>query len=152
MIVAVACSSHPSTGPTVKLDGSPRVPNVEGVVTSVSLKAITIDRQRFKLSPSLQSFSTYDGSAAAVLSRKDQYVQAGVKNGVVGWLAGIGAVVRPAGVVFYLGDLVDVQKGRAVFRDGTTLRVGQGVDASVRGHVRVDVDAARKAITAITAL
>ncbi len=148
---AGACSDNGgSNAPVVRLDGSPRVPDVEGVATRVTLKAITIDGRRYRVSPKLQSFSTYDGSPAALLNREGQYVQAGVKDGVVGWLAGIGVVVKPAGTVFYLGDLVGLQKGRVVFRDGTTLRLGRAVDASARGRVRAEINASRGVVTTIT--
>lgn len=150
-LLATACGGSGGSGaPTVRLDGSPRVPDVEGLVARVSLKSITINGRAYRVSAKLQSFSTYDGSPAALLGRKDQYVQAGVKDNVVGWLAGIGAVIQPAGTVFYLGDLVGVQKGRAVFRDGTTLAVAPGIDRSTRGRVRAEIDAARRVVTSVT--
>lgn len=149
MMVGTACAGDPK-GPAVRLDGSPRIPDVEGVATHVSLSEIRIAGRRLRVGRSLQSFSTYDGSPAPILDREGQYVQAGVKGDVVEWLAGIGVVVRPAGVVYFIGDLVGVQNGRAVFRDGTTLAVAKGVRATGRRRVRVEIDAARRVVTAVT--
>lgn len=150
-VVGGGCTSKASSDVArVRLDGSARVPDVEGVATAVSRKALTINGHHYRISPKLQSFSTYDGAPAALLSREGQYVQGGVKHGVVGWLAGVGVVVQPAKTVFYLGDLVGVQKGRLVFRDGTTLRVAHGLDASARGRVRVEISATRGVVATIT--
>lgn len=149
LLVAVACSSGSSVA-QVKLDRSPRFPDVEGVVTRVSRQRITIGARQFRLSRSLQSFSTYDLSPALVLGRQGQYVQAGVKGDTVGWLAGIGVVVKPQGVVNYLGSLVRVQRGRLVFSDGTTLAYKKGLDVYVRGRVRAQIDATSHEVATLT--
>lgn len=150
LIVVLAPGCRGSSGPPVRLDGSPRFPDLEGIATNVSLNRIEIAGRRLKVSRSLQSFSTYDLSPAPLLGREGQYVQAGVNGDVVEWLAGIGVVVRPAGVVYFVGNLVGVERGRAVFRDGTTLGLSKGVSASPRGRVRAEIHAARRVITAIT--
>jgi hypothetical protein len=126
------------------LDGTPRIPDVEGVVEQISFDRITLDGGRsFSVQKDLQSFSTYDLAAVPMLHRLGQYVQLGLNGKKVAWMAGIGVVVRGAAppVVYYNGVLVRLDGDRAIFRDGTVLQLADGVISPVgTGLVRAEVD------------
>ncbi|MDQ1374676.1 MAG: hypothetical protein QOJ09_2014 [Actinomycetota bacterium] len=151
-LLAGAC--HHARADRVVLDGRPRYPDVEGVVQSVSVKRIVLDGGRsYAVSPNLQSFSTYTLETTPLLGRLHQYVQVGLQGHTAVWVAGVGAVVRSPSAppaAYYLGHLVRVQGRRAVFRDGTVLRLGTGVTASP-GQVRVEIDPDRHVARAIVA-
>jgi hypothetical protein len=141
----------------VVLDGSPRYPDREGVVTDVSLTALTLDgRDRFTIDRNLQCFSTYTLESVPLLGRKNQYVQLGVKGNKVTWLASFAAVVhlpdKPP-VVFYNGTLVRIDsEHRAIFRDGSVLRLAAGVSApKAIGLVRAEIDPATQRVMALVA-
>jgi hypothetical protein len=143
LAVGTACSSG---GGTVKLDGSPRYPDDEGVVTSIDFDRVTLDGARtYGVSKNLRSFSTYDRSLEPMLNRERQYVQIGLSGKTMVWMAGIAAVIpaRPPRV-YYTGTLVRVDKERRViFQDGTVLRLAAGVQPPVRrGYVQAEIDAA----------
>ncbi|MGH8993428.1 MAG: hypothetical protein ACRDZ7_18110 [Acidimicrobiia bacterium] len=132
----------------VVLDGSPRFPDVEGVVEKISRERITLDGDRsYKVADDLASFSTYDLSATPMLHRKGQYVQLGLDGDTAEWMAGIGVVVRAPDkppVVFYNGYLLHVDEGQAVFRNGTVLRLADGVKSpGDQGLLRAEIDPAR---------
>jgi hypothetical protein len=133
-------------GDRLVLDGRPRHPDAEGVVTAVSRERITLDGDRsWPLRRDLQSFSTYDLGATPILGRQGQYVQVGLRHKEAAWVAGIGVVVpaQPP-VVFYNGHLLKIEKGRAIFRDGTVLRLAGGVRSPVpEGPVRAEIDPAK---------
>lgn len=138
------------------LDGSPRVPDAEGVVEEISFERITLDGGRsYGVSDDLASFSTYDLAPVPMLHRKGQYVQVGLDGDEVEWMAGIGVVVRAPGaepVVFYNGHLLRVGDGRAIFRDGTVLRLGDGVRSPVpEGLVRAEIDPGTHRVRALVA-
>jgi hypothetical protein len=126
------------------LDGRPRIPDVEGVVEQISFERVILDGGRsFAIRKDLQSFSTYDLAAVPLLHRLGQYVQLGLNGKKVAWMAGIGVVVRGAAppVVYYNGVLVRLDGDRAIFRDGTVLRLADGVTSPVaRGLVRAELD------------
>jgi hypothetical protein len=128
------------------LDGRPRIPDVEGVVEQISFERVTLDGNRtFAVEKDLQSFSTYDLAAVPMLHRLGQYVQLGLNGKKVEWMAGIGVVVRGTAppVVYYNGVLLRVEDDRAIFRDGTVLRLADGVTTRVgTGLVRVEIDPA----------
>lgn len=140
-------------GDRLVLDGRPRYPDAEGVVSVVTLERLTLDGGRsWPLRRDLQSFSTYDLGATPVLQRQGQYVHVGLRGKEVAWVAGIGVVVaveRP--VVFYNGHLLRVDgKRRAVFRDGTVLRLAGGVRSpSPEGPVRAEIDPAAHRVRAL---
>jgi len=135
-LVAVACvSGDDATSPTtaVPLDGTPRYPDAEGVVVDLAadFSTITLDGDRtYGIQEDVQSFSSLDGSTQPLLRRKGQYVQVGLRDGQVRWIAGIAAIVRAAGqppVAYYTGNLVEVRAGKAIFEDGTVLTLGDGI-------------------------
>lgn len=131
--LTAACNRGDDDEPVVRLDGSARVPDDEGVATSLSHASITLDGKRtYPVSKRLISFSTYTGAIEPMITRKGQYVQIGLeeedgKKHMV-WMAGIAQVLNtkePA--VYYTGTFVRRQDGRAVFRDGTVIQLSPGV-------------------------
>jgi len=136
--------------PDFKLDSSPRVADDEGVLTAASRQRVTLDGERsYEVSDELVSFSTYDRSVQPLLGFEKRYVQVGLRDDKVIWLAGIGAVVpgEPPRV-FYTGSLRRVDKGRAYFVDGTVLRLADGLAAPPSGQkvqARIDVKTRRVA-------
>jgi len=127
LLVALgACGSDDDGGGggQIALDGTPRIPDAEGVVREVSRQRLVLDDgSTFTIGDELQSFSTYDASPAPILGRKGQYVQLGTDGNRVVWVAGIGVVVAGTpDVVYYTGHLDKIDGDRLVFRDGTVLR------------------------------
>lgn len=147
MAVSVVGCSGGDDGPAVVLDGRARRPDAEGVVRQVSHSQITVDERRYRVSRTLQAFSTYTLEAVPIVGRRSQYVQLGLDGDEVVWLAAFGAVVRPPGAdpaVYYTGVFRRVERRRAVFRDGSTVLLGPGVDAPAPGtRVRVEIDPVR---------
>lgn len=138
------------------LDGSPRRPDLAGVVTDVSTKDVVVDGgKRRRFADGLASFSTYDLVATPVLHHRDRYVHAGLDGDRVEWVAGIGVVVRAEGrppVVFYNGDLVEADDGRATFRDGTVLTLADGVEVPAgTTALRAEIDPGSDEVVRLTA-
>jgi hypothetical protein len=131
-------------GHRLVLDGRPRPPDAEGVVEKISFESVTLDGGRtFQVRKDLQSFSTYDLAAVPMLHRLGQYVQLGLRDKKVAWMAMIGEVVQGAGapVVYYNGVLLRLEGDRAIFRDGTVLQLADGVTSPVdTGFVRAELD------------
>ena len=148
-----ACSKDERA--TLVLDGSTRRPDAEGVVDQVSSSHLTLEGKRYPLSSKLQAFSTYTLEAVPVLARRHQYVQVGLDDGTIVWLAAFGAVVRVPGsepTVYYTGVFRRMEGGRAVFRDGSALRLAGGTAAPKPGtRVRADIDPERHEVRALTA-
>ena len=152
-MVMVACSGGGDRD-RFALDGSPRFPDVEGVVERISTERITLDGGRsYDVASDLASFSTYDLGPTPLLHRKGQYVQLGVDGDTAEWMAGIGVVVRAPGkapIVYYNGYLLHVQDGRAIFRNGTVLRLADGVKSPAEtGLLRAEIDPARHVVRAL---
>ncbi|MEY2467605.1 MAG: hypothetical protein QOF21_303 [Actinomycetota bacterium] len=152
-IFGSACSSSPAS---IKLDGSPRVPDVEGVVQKASAAGITLDGARtYEVSPKLASFSTYNQRVVSLKSTLGKYVQLGVDDGEVKWLSLIGVVnADEAGhqTVVYQGELVAVRDSRFDFKDGTVLRLANGLTPpkDPLGRTIVVIDAKRHLIQGAT--
>lgn len=136
--------------PTVRLDGSPRFPDDEGIVTSVDDapgqgRRVTLDGVRtYAVSDRLRSFSTYDLRLEPFRNRLNQYVQVGLDGDTVMWMAGVAAVVPgDPPRVFYSGRLKEVDgKGRAIFADGTVLTLAPDVrPPAAQGFVQAEIDA-----------
>jgi hypothetical protein len=148
-----ACNS--SDAPAVKLDGSPRLPEIEGVVAKASAEGITVDGRTYLVSRKLLSFSTYNREAVALVSTVGSYVQAGVDGKTIEWLAKIGPVSADSDghtTVQYQGDLVKVDGRRLIFKDGTVLRLAPGltVPRSPLGPTYAVIDAAKHVIQGAT--
>lgn len=155
-LLLLAACSRGGGGEELVLDGRPRFPDAEGVVEEISFERITLDGGRsYRVSKELRSFSTYDLAPVPMLHRKGQYVQLGLDGDKAAWMAGIGVVVRaPAAppVVFYNGHLLRLERDRAIFRDGTVLRLADGLESPfLEGLVRAEIDPARHEVRALVA-
>lgn len=130
-LLLAACSSDDSGA--IKLDGSPRVPDDQGVATSAGRDKIVLDEKRtYKVSPSLQSFSTFTTETRPLATWVGQYVHIGLKGDTVTWIAGIAGVVptKPPRV-HYPGRLKEIDGDKAVFEDGTVLTLAPKVKPPV---------------------
>lgn len=152
LLLAAGCSKP--SAPPIALDGSPRRPNAEGVVTEVTFDKLTLDGSRtFRVHPKLQCFDSATLRTVPLLQRKGTYVQLGVAGETVRWLAGYSAVVELPGqpaMAFHVGTVVRSEAGEIVFRDGSVLKVAPGVQPAPAGAVaRADIDVARHAVIAL---
>jgi hypothetical protein len=153
MLGSAGCSRG-GDEPAFALDGSPRFPDAEGVVEDISLDRITLDGHRtYKVAKDLASFSTYDLSITPMLHRQGQYVHLGLDGDTAKWMAGIGVIVRAPGkppTVYYNGYLLKIDEGRAIFRNGTVLRLADGVKSPTdTGLLRAEIDPATHRVTAL---
>jgi hypothetical protein len=137
--MAVALGScHSGGGSGSVLDGRPRIPSAEGVVTAVTLRRVTLDGARsFGVSRRLESFSVYNGAPTPLLAKRGQYVQVGVRGGKVVWIQSFGTPIGDPPAVVFTGRLDGVAAGRLHFSGGATLRLGDGVPRPPTG---VDVE------------
>lgn len=126
-------------------------------MTAVTFEKITLEGVRtYQISKTVESFTAREHTTTPLVHWQDRYVHLGLnKAKVVLWVAGIGLV--PKGVadpkVLYSGvfDKLDA-KGRAVFADGTVLKLGPGVTSPESGKtVVVSIDPIAKQIVQITA-
>lgn len=121
---------------TIKLDGSPRVPDDEGVVTSVDVEGrrLILDGERdYEVSEQLKSFSALDLSTQPLADTEGAYVQVGLSDDIVVWIGRIAQLVPtepPA--AFYVGRFESIREiegiRRAVFGEGTVLQLDEGVE------------------------
>lgn len=132
--------------PAIALDGSPRLPDVEGVVTEVSDEEIVLDgKHTYEVSDDLLAFSTYTLEAIPLAQRKGQYVQLGLDGDTAEWLALIGRPLE--GRVYYTGELEEVDGDNLVFADGTVLTLGDGVKPPTdSGRMRVVIDPNKRVV------
>lgn len=139
-----ACSRARRPAP-LRLDGSPRVPDDEGVATALSFDRITLDGKRtYKVSRDLRAFSTYTLALEPMLGRKGQYVQVGLDGDTMIWMAGVARILVEEGrpVVYYRGRFLRRVDRRLVFEDGTTFAVAPSVSAPAKPReVTVRIDA-----------
>ena len=134
-LVAAACGGDESRSPVV-LDGSPRVPDDEGVATDLDVegKSLTLDGDRsYQLSDQLRSFSALDLSIQPLADAADAYVQVGLEGRTVVWLGRIAKVVpTDPPRVYYVGRFSSVGSSdegrRIVFGEGTVLNLADGVE------------------------
>lgn len=150
VVLAGACQRE--VDGRVALDGSPRVPDAEGIVREVTRERLVLDGDRtYEIGDELQSFSSQTMKAVPVLQRKGQYVHIGADGDRLVWIAAVGSVVpgeRPR--VYYTGELASVSDGRATFVDGTVLRLRRGVEAPVdTGFVIAEIDPGARQVVAL---
>ena len=156
LTAAITLGACAGSKPVVRLDGSPRHADVEGVVVTAGASGITLDgRRAFKVSDKVVSFSTYNWALVPLASTIGAYVQAGIKGKTVVWLAKIGPVSADATghrTVQYQGTLVKVDGSTLVFKDGTVLRLSQGLKAPANplGPVYAVIDADKHVIQGAT--
>ena len=150
----VACGSEDDPAPSIKLDGSARVPDDAGIVDAVSVEEITIDGRERPLSKYLQSFSTYKLTVVPVLQSEGAYVHVGVTRGQVVWLAVVAKPLPKDGggsAAFYTGTVVRTDEDGVVFQDGTVLDRASGLDEPVAGAVVLaEIDPETDRIVALT--
>lgn len=154
-----ACSSGPPA-PRIHVDGSPRYPDDEGTVTKFDENTlrITIDGKRsYVISEKARVFATSTLQPVGMRGRVGQYVQVGVSKKYVVWVATFTQVVQLANtppLAFEVGNLVRVDsRHRAVFRDGTVLRLADGVALpTLPAHVRADIDVGSHSIRELVQL
>ena len=134
--------------PAVALDGSPRIPDAEGVVVEVSDEEIVLDGDRkFDVADDLMAFSTYTLETIPLAQRKGQYVQVGLDGETVEWLALIGEPLEDR--VYYTGELEEIDGDQLVFADGTVLTLADGVKPPAEtGRMRAVVDPKKRVVTA----
>jgi hypothetical protein len=135
------------------LDGRPRFPDAEGIATSISHTEIVLDGgRRFGVAEGFKSFSTYTLALEPMVGREGDYVQLGVDGDDAVWMAGIGGVLHTAPPkVLYEGRLERVESRRAVFRDGTVLRLGPGVSVPPNAAVVVaEIDPSRHLVVTLS--
>ena len=145
VLLSVALAGCDNSGATeaIKLDGSPRHPDVEGVVAEVSRTRLVLDGdRRYDIDDELRSFSTQTLEPVPVLQRKGQYVHVGLDGKRVVWIAAVGSVVPgDPPVVYYTGELAELDGSTATFEDGTVLTLSDGVDSPVEaGFVIAEID------------
>ena len=156
-LAGAGCRSG-DAGPALVLDGRPRHPDDEGVVTAVSRRSITLDgSRRYRLSERLQAFSTSTLEAVPVLARHRHYVQVGIEDTEVQWLAAFSVVVRAPGApatVYYVGTVARLETGRKlVFADGSVLALATGVAVPPAGTTaRAEIDPEHHWVRALTAV
>jgi hypothetical protein len=147
---------------TIKLDGSPRVPDDEGIATQIDVEArrITLDGERdYEVSEALKSFSALDLSTQPLADAVDSYVQLGLDGDIVVW---IGRIADPLATdpptVYYVGRFKRIEEldgaRRAVFGEGTVLRLSEGVEAPAGAEDQVlqaQIDPASHEVIALRA-
>lgn len=156
-LVAAGCSREPATqSPESVFGKGPRFPSDEGVVTEIDFERVVLEGPRgYKISPEVQSFSTYNGKVIPLVHHKGRYIQLRLDNErrLVIWISVIGQVIpQPAGPrVTYVGVFEKVDdKRRAVFKDGTVLKLGDEVTAPEAGQrVGVRIDSARREVVTL---
>ena len=144
-LVAVGCAKEPGS----ILGEGPRFPDVEGAVQQVTLQSITIGGKAYPLDEGLESFTSRGHDVAPVLGWKDKYIHLGLDEDTkkVVWIAGIGVIAKTSDppTAIYVGIFESMSEGRAVFRDGTTLKLAPEVAAPVKGRETVvTIDVAKK--------
>lgn len=124
LAVLVACSGGGDDDGPVEA----RIPDVEGVLSAADEQTITVGEQVYDLGTDVTSASTY--TREPVPLRVGTYVHAGLDDdGHVEWITTIGIVAdTDPPSVRYTGRLVEVRDGRAIFEDGTALRVTPDLD------------------------
>ena len=145
MFLFVSCSSKE---PTSILEQDVRVPDDEGVVTEVTLDRLVLDNDRiYEVSKSVESFLASSRKPAALASTDQRYVQIGLSGSKrVVWISTVGVVAKTdPPMALYSGHFLRRDsEGRAVFKDGTVLKVRSGVGvpgASKKVAVRIDPSA-----------
>lgn len=159
LLAGAACGDGETTAPVV-LDGTPRIPDDEGVVTALDVEglSLTLDGKRsYQVSEQLRSFSALDLSIQPLADAKDAYVQVGLDGETVVWLGRIAKVVptKPPRA-FYVGRFTRIEDSddgrRAVFGEGTVLQLSDGVEPPAESEgqvVQAEIDPAVHRVIAL---
>lgn len=142
LLVAGACSSGSDARSEIVLDGSPRVPDAEGIASITRPDLIEIAGKQYEVSPNLVAFSTHDLSLTPLVRWEGSYVQVGLDGDKVVWLAGVAGIVsgdRP--VAEFSAQITSVDDDRVILEGGTVVTLGKGVRAERVGtYVLVRLD------------
>jgi hypothetical protein len=141
-----ACSHGDDTPRAVKA----RIPDVEGVVTAADRDSIDVAGHHYVLADDASSVSTY--TLKAVPLRLHTLVHAGLDDrGLVQWVATIGLVSTSTPPrVRYTGTVRSVSDSRAVFTDGTALRVAPDLHLPTAAFIAVQIDPTTATIVSFT--
>ncbi|HEX7165714.1 MAG TPA: hypothetical protein VF230_01915 [Acidimicrobiales bacterium] len=148
LLSAAACQDKGAS--RVELDGSPRRADVAGVVTEVSSSEVTIDGKTYDVADDLQCFSASTLASIPLAARKGTYVHVGLDGDTVTWLAGYSAVVEfpeRGELAFHTGDLVEVEDGKATFKDGSVLEVADIEAPPDKARVTAEIDVKTDKVT-----
>lgn len=156
----MAACGEDKTQSSIVLDGTPRVPDDEGVVTAldVEAKTLTLDGKRsFQISEDVRSFSALDLSIQPLADAADSYVQVGLDGGTITWLGRIAKVVpTDPPRAFYVGRFERVEDAdggrRIVFGEGTVFSLADGVEPPPESEGQVlqaEIDPAARRVTAL---
>lgn len=148
--LAVSCGGQESV-----LEQGARFPDDEGVATEVTLERIEVDGKRaYRVADRIESFTTRSHEVTPLLFWKGKYVHLGLNDAdEIVWVAGIGAVVKAEpSYTIYTGifERLDRERRRAVFEDGTTLKLDDQVELPNPGTDSVaTIDPAKHVATRI---
>ena len=140
-LVGAACSGGEARNDLV-LDGSPRIPDAEGIASIARPDVIEVAGTQYKVSPDLVVFSTHDLSLTPLVRWEGSYVQVGLDGKTVVWLAGVAGILssdRPTAEVS--GRVEDVDGDRLVLEGGTVVTLADDVEPPAPGSfviVRLD--------------
>ena len=137
-LLTVACSPEE---PASILDEGTRFPDAAGVVTEISAQSVQLDDgTTYTISPEVESFTSKEHLVTALLRWKEGwYVHIGLEDDSVVWIAGIGLARADSGQVNYPGVFERMERGHAVFADGTAFMADEGVEAPTEGSEAVAV-------------
>lgn len=123
-----ACSRGGAGGAPLALDGSPRVPDAEGIASIARADLIEVAGKQYEVSPDLVAFSTHDLSLTPLVRWQGSYVQIGLRGDTVVWLAGVAGILggdRP--VAQFSGRVKAVDGAQVVLDGGTVVTLAKGV-------------------------
>lgn len=149
------CSGDPGE-PRDILDGEPRIPDDEGVVTNLTVEKVTLDGERtYRVSKDLIAFSPSTLKLERLVKHLGQYVHVGLDGKTVVWMSGFGAVLPDDDTAhaFYTGVVEAFEGHRITFTDGTVMRVHGALENPGPGRqVQVQIDAEQRRVTAFIAI
>lgn len=128
VVLAGSCSSGSPGRVDLTLDGSPRVPDAEGIAGIARADLIEVAGKQYKVSPDLVAFSTHDLSLTPLVRWQGSYVQVGLEGDTVVWLAGVAGIISgDPPYAQFSGQVEAVDGHRVVLRGGTVVTLGAGV-------------------------
>lgn len=142
LALVAACGSGGGGESGLVLDGSPRLPDAEGIASIARPDLIEVAGTRYEVSPDLVVFSTHDLSLTPLVRWEGSYVQVGLDGDKVVWLAGVAGIISGDPPLAQLSARVEAVDGdRVVLEGGTVVTLGKGIDPLPAGSfviVRLD--------------
>jgi len=141
-----------SSGAHFALDGSPRYPNAQGLLTAANKKDLLVGQDEYAIGTRLITFSTYNLTQLPLGAAIDRYVQVGLHGHTAVWIAVVG-IATSGQPVIYTGTLLRIDAHRrAIFSDGTVLQLAPQLHpAEQSGLVIAEIDAMTGQVTALVA-